>query len=97
MKKFTLVFIISVSLAILFILWGAIAPQNLEVVSGNVQNFLQEHFGWFYLISASVILIFTIYLAFSEYRHIKLGNDDEEPEYSSFSWIAKLFSAGMGI
>src|SRR5699024_1455929 len=96
-KKFTTVFIISASLAIIFILWGAIAPQNLETVSGNAQNFLQEHFGWFYLISASVILLFTIYLAFSKYGHIKLGSDDDEPEYSTFSWIAMLFSAGMGI
>lgn len=97
MKKPTPVFTISVTLAFLFILWGAIAPKNLEIVSGNAQNFLQEHFGWFYLISASVILLFTIYLAFSKYGHIKLGKDDDEPEYSTFSWFAMLFSAGMGI
>lgn len=97
MKKLTPVFIISVTLAVLFILWGAIAPQNLEVVSGTAQNFLQEHFGWFYLISATVILLFTIYLSFSKYGNIKLGKDDDEPEYSTFSWFAMLFSAGMGI
>lgn len=97
MKKLTPVFIISVTLAVLFILWGAIAPQNLEVVSGTAQDFLQEHFGWFYLISASVILLFTIYLSFSKYGNIKLGKDDDEPEYSTFSWFAMLFSAGMGI
>ena len=79
MKKPTPVFTISVTLAFLFILWGAIAPKNLEIVSGNAQNFLQEHFGWFYLISASVILLFTIYLAVSKYGHIKLGKDDDEP------------------
>lgn len=97
MKKFTSVFIISVCLAIIFILWGAIAPQNLEVVSTSIQVMLQERMGWFYLISASVILLFVIYLAFSKYGHIKLGKDDDEPEYSTFSWFAMLFSAGMGI
>lgn len=97
MKKLTTVFIVSFTLAILFILWGAIAPKNLETVSTQAQNFLQDHFGWFYLISASVILLFTIYLAFSKYGNIKLGKDDDEPEYSTFSWFAMLFSAGMGI
>ena len=97
MKKLTPVFIASFILTVLFILWGAIAPNNLESVSTSAQNFLQTHFGWFYLISASVILIFVIYLAFSKYGNIKLGKDDDEPEYSMFSWFAMLFSAGMGI
>lgn len=97
MKKITSVFIASFILTILFILWGAIAPKNLESVSGAAQDFLQTNFGWFYLISASVILLFVIYLAFSKYGNIKLGKDDDEPEYSRISWFAMLFSAGMGI
>lgn len=97
MKKITSVFIVSFILTILFILWGAIAPKNLESVSGAAQDFLQTNFGWFYLISASVILLFVIYLAFSKYGNIKLGKDDDEPEYSRISWFAMLFSAGMGI
>src|SRR5690625_3922459 len=97
MRKLTAVFIISVSLAGIFILWGAIAPNNLELVSTYIQNFLQTKFGWFYLMSATAILLFMIYLAFSKFGKIKLGKDDDEPEYSTFSWFAMLFSAGMGI
>ncbi|MFD2129932.1 BCCT family transporter [Pseudogracilibacillus auburnensis] len=97
MKGTTPVFMISVCLAVIFILWGAIAPSHLESVSSNIQQFLQTRFGWFYLISASTFLLFTIYLAFSKYGNIKLGKDDDEPEYSTFSWFAMLFSAGMGI
>src|SRR5690606_41873538 len=36
-------------------------------------------------------------MIFSRFGHIKLGKDDEEPEYSYLSWFAMLFSAGMGI
>src|SRR5690625_241962 len=97
MKKLTPVFIASFILTVLFILWGAAAPNNLESVSTSAQNFLQANFGWLYLIAASVILLFVIYLAFSKYGNIKLGKDDDEPEYSTFSWFAMLFSAGMGI
>src|SRR5690625_1892990 len=97
MRKTSIVFFISATLSVIFILWGAFAPDYLDAVSSNIQNFLQDRFGWFYLTSASVILLFVIYLAFSKYGNIKLGKDDDEPEYSTFSWFAMLFSAGMGI
>ncbi|HZW67553.1 MAG TPA: BCCT family transporter [Pseudogracilibacillus sp.] len=96
-KKLTPVFLISLALTAIFIIWGALTPDNLESVTSSIQGFLQEKFGWFYLISASAILLFVIYLAFSKFGHIKLGADDEEPEYHTISWIAMLFSAGMGI
>src|SRR5699024_10468085 len=97
MRKVTPVFYASLLLSLIFIAWGGAAPKNLDKVSSAAQVFLQEHFGWLYLISASIILIFAIYLAFSKYGDIKLGKDDDEPEYSRFSWFAMLFSAGMGI
>jgi glycine betaine transporter len=97
MKKVTPVFTISVIIAVIFVLWGVIAPDNLAKVSTAVQNYIQNQFGWLYLISATVFLLFGLFLAFSKYGKIKLGKDDEEPEYSTFSWFAMLFSAGMGI
>ncbi|MBL5767844.1 BCCT family transporter [Heyndrickxia sporothermodurans] len=97
MKKVTIVFTISVIITILFVLWGAFAADNLASVTGDIQKFLQTQFGWFYLIVASVILLFAIYLIFSKYGKIKLGKDDEKPEYGLISWFAMLFSAGMGI
>jgi len=97
MKKLTSVFYISISLSIIFILWGALAPNHLESVSTSIQTSLQVRFGWFYHLLVGIILLFGIYLAFSKYGKIKLGKDNEEPEYSTFSWFAMLFSAGMGI
>ncbi|GGH73948.1 glycine betaine transporter [Pullulanibacillus pueri] len=97
MKKTTTVFKISVVLAIIFVLWGALAPHNLQTVTSSIQGFIQVKFGWFYLISATILLIFAIFLIFSKYGNIKLGKDDDEPEYSAISWFAMLFSAGMGI
>src|SRR5690625_4390911 len=96
-QKLTPVFLISLALITIFIIWGTVTPDNLESVSSNIQGFLQEKFGWFYLISASAILLFVIYLAFSKYGNIKLGKDDDEPDYSTFSWLARVFSAGMGV
>ncbi|HLR01936.1 MAG TPA: BCCT family transporter [Virgibacillus sp.] len=102
MTKVTKVFWISGIVALLFIAWGVIPDSalphgNLENVTTIIQNFLVDKFGWFYLISATGMLIFAIYLIFSKYGDIKLGKPNDKPEYSYITWFAMLFSAGMGI
>lgn len=97
MKRLTPVFYVSLVLALMFILWGVGFPDGMSKVTISIQSFIQDRFGWFYLLSATLFLVFCIYLIFSRYRHVKLGDDDEEPQYSYVSWFAMLFSAGMGI
>ncbi|KYD17659.1 glycine betaine uptake BCCT transporter [Caldibacillus debilis] len=102
MKKTTPVFFISVIITIVFIIWGVIPENNLPylnlaAVTEKVHSFIVEKFGWFYLLSATGFLIFAISLIFSKYGYIKLGKDDDQPEYSYLTWFAMLFSAGMGI
>jgi len=102
MRKTTPVFYISIAIAILFIGWGVIPesvwPQfHLAKVSAGIQDFLVHKFGWFYLLAATFFLIFCITMIFSKYGNIRLGADDEKPEYSYRTWFGMLFSAGMGI
>ncbi|MBB5326377.1 glycine betaine transporter [Anoxybacillus tepidamans] len=102
MKQTTIVFYVSVVIALLFITWGIIPESvlphyNLAVVSSTVHAFLIHKFGWFYLLSATAFLIFCFVLIFSKYGNIRLGSDDEKPDYSYKTWFAMLFSAGMGI
>lgn len=61
------------------------------------QKFFMEKFGWFYQIVATFFLLFALILIFSRYGKIRLGKDDEKPEFSKPSWFAMLFSTGMGI
>ncbi|MFD1735068.1 BCCT family transporter [Bacillus salitolerans] len=91
------VFFISVIITALFVLWGFIAPDHLDETSSNALAFTTANFGWFYLFATFIFLAFAFYLAFGPYGKIKLGEDDEEPEYSYYTWFAMLFSAGMGI
>ncbi len=88
---------ISVIIALAFILWGAILPSNMETVTNNIQGFITEQFGWFYLLAATGFLIFALYLIVSPYGRIKLGKPDDKPEYNYLTWFAFLFTAGMGI
>ena len=97
MKKFTKVFIVSVIISFLFIVWGAVAPTRIQSVMNSIQNFLQDKFGWFYLFSTTAFLLFSLFLIFSRYGNIRLGKDTDRPEFSTISWFAMLFSAGMGI
>lgn len=97
MKKTTSVFTISIIVALAFILWGVVLPDNLDHVTALIQGFLTNQLGWFYLLAATFFVGFCIYLIFSPYGRIKLGKPDEKPQYSFLTWFAFLFTAGMGI
>jgi len=88
---------LSLALTALFVLWGAIAPQHLALTTNALLTFTISRFGWFYLLTVFGFLAFALYLAFGRFGHIRLGKEDEEPEFSRASWFAMLFSAGMGI
>lgn len=96
-KRDQVVFYLSIIIVILISFWGIIFPNDLGNKAYRAFDFLVSKFGWFYLISVSTFLFFCIYLLFSPYKNIRLGNDESRPEFSTFSWIAMLFSAGMAI
>jgi glycine betaine transporter len=95
-KKNT-VFITALCITGVFILFGIFFNDLLEDLTGSFFNFTIGYFGWFYLMATLVFLLYTIYLLFSRFGHIRLGKDTDRPEYSTVSWFAMLFSAGMGI
>ncbi|SFE39924.1 BCCT family transporter [Alteribacillus iranensis] len=98
MKKVTRVFWVSIILAIIFVLWGVIFPTNLQASMDAALSFFMQNFGWFYQIAATFFLLFALFLIFSRrYGKIRLGKEEDKPEFSRPTWIAMLFSAGMGI
>lgn len=97
-SSFNPVVITATLLFVLLILAGTLLfPAGMQ----NALNFLKEgifqHFSWFYILTVSVFLFFLILLAISNLGSIKLGTDEEEPEFSFMSWLAMLFAAGMGV
>lgn len=92
-----IVFYVSLVLCVLFVAWGVISPASMNTASGAVLNYFITDFGWLYLVSVFLFLVFVIGIALSKYGNIKLGKDDEKPEYSTFGWLAMLFTTGMGI
>jgi glycine betaine transporter len=96
-EKLGSVFYISVVVVGLFVLWGFILPEKLSSAAVRALSLITETLGWFYLIVTFIFLVFAFVLAFGSYGKIRLGKDDDIPEYPFFTWLAMLFSAGMGI
>ena len=90
------VFYVSAAFAVAFLLWGALFTGNLSSVTSAILGFVISSFGWLYLIATTLFLAFLGVLAFSRFGKVRLGKDDEEPEFGRLSWFAMLFAAGMG-
>ncbi|ADL12576.1 BCCT family transporter [Acetohalobium arabaticum] len=92
-----IVFWISAVISGVLIIWGVVDNAGFGDVVNAVFDFLVGNFGWSYLLFVSVVLVATVVVGFTRLGDIKLGKPDDEPEFSTRSWIAMLFSAGMGI
>src|ERR671916_302751 len=91
------VFWISLGISMLFVLWGVLFTDNLAAVSSAALGWLIASFGWVFILASFGFLAFVIFLAFSRYGKVRLGRDDDQPEFRTASWVAMMFRAGMGI
>ncbi len=96
MKKNS-VFIVSMLIAVLIIVGGTVYSDALNDVSGPIMEYVSRQFGWLYIAFVGFLCVFLLWLAFGKYGSIKLGGDDEKPQYSNFHWFAMLFCGGTGI
>ncbi|HET6628435.1 MAG TPA: BCCT family transporter [Woeseiaceae bacterium] len=90
-------FYVSLALTASFVVWGIAGTENLAAVTSSSLSFVLDDFGWAYVLSTFVFVVFMFYLAFSRFGKIRLCPPGEKPEFSTTSWIAMMFSAGMGI
>ena len=91
------VFGVSAAIAVAFLVWGFVSTDSLAKVSGDSLAWTMANTGWLFVLTSSGFVVFVIWLALSRFGNITLGRDDEEPEFNTVSWVAMMFSAGMGI
>jgi len=91
------VFVVAAVLVLAFLIWGVSSTATLSAVASSVLNGIMNVGGWAFVLVASGFVVFALWLAFSRFGKIPLGRDDEAPEFRTVSWIAMMFSAGMGI
>lgn len=97
MKKLSITFYITLGLIILAAGYGALWPESFEEITTVIKSFVSSSFGWYYMLLMTFMLALSIFFIFSPYGKIRLGKDTDRPQFSTVTWIAMLFSAGMGI
>ena len=92
-----IVFGVTAAVAIGFLTWGFVNTRSLASASGSALTWVMDNTGWLFVLTGSGFVVFILWLAIGRFGAIPLGRDDEEPEFHGVSWVAMMFSAGMGI
>ncbi|MGW0778992.1 BCCT family transporter [Streptomyces sp. NPDC002835] len=87
----------SAILIVAFVLYATIFRGSAQSHVSMVQEKIVGGLGWYYTAIVSLFVIFALWVGVGRYGDIKLGKDDEKPEFGLGSWLAMLFAAGMGI
>lgn len=91
------IFGVAAAIALVFLAWGLFSGVTLSATVGALLDGLMRGGGWGFILAATGFVAFALWLAFSRFGKIRLGTDAEQPEFRTVSWIAMMFSAGMGI
>ena len=91
------VFAISAIVVVLFVLFTLAFPVRAESLFQAMFNLATQQFDWYFLTAVNIVVLFALYLVVSPYGSVRIGGPDAEPEHSYPSWLALLFSAGVGI
>src|SRR5690606_10692094 len=91
------VFLISVFIIFLSITLVLVFQERSKSIFLNVQNFVADTTGWFFILCVNIFIIFLLIIAFGKHGELRIGGQGAQTEFSRVSWFAMLFSAGMGI
>ncbi|OKL46546.1 hypothetical protein BSR29_06860 [Boudabousia liubingyangii] len=91
------VFVTSSVIIFLIAGWAIISPTGAATALGAVVSHVAGTMGWFYVLTAAIVLVFMIWVGLSEYGKRRLGEDDSKPQFGSYAWASMLFAAGIGV
>lgn len=90
-------FWISLIAVLIIVIVALIFSESFTNITGVIRDAIAKGGGWFYLLTVLFLVFACLILVISPVGKIRLGDPDSRPEYSTFSWVAMLFAAGMGI
>ncbi|KYH25630.1 L-carnitine/gamma-butyrobetaine antiporter [Halalkalicoccus paucihalophilus] len=90
-----LVFVVGAGVAAFAVVAFALFEGAATEAMTGVNTFLWTNLGWAYLLVMFVLVAFVLFLVFGPWGNIKLGADDEEPEFTFLAYFAMLYSAGI--
>ncbi len=86
----------SMIMIIVFVGYTILDVERASAVFSGMNSLINTSLDWFYVGTVSAVLVFVMWLPFSRFGSLKLGKDEDTPDFSTFSWVSMLFSAGMG-
>jgi len=89
--------LIAVGLTLAVAVWGIVDTAGLTQLATDHVRLVFRSRGWFVMLTATTLLLTCGWLAVSRYGRIRLGNEDDQPEFSTMSWLTMMFAAGMGV
>ena len=92
-----IVFPVAVAIIVLFVAVTIVLGEQASAVYTAIFSFINSTFGWFYILAVNIFIVTVLYFALGRYGKIRIGGVEAETEFSTLSWMAMLFSAGMGI
>ena len=91
------VFVISAVMVLLFVIGTLMFPGDAKQAFDGTKGWSINNFDWFFLVAGNIFVIFCLLLIVLPVGKIRLGGVKARPEFSTLSWFAMLFAAGMGI
>lgn len=91
------VFLSSAAVVVLVLAFGVVDPDGAKAVFLGLQDWIVGTWGWLFVASTALFLVFSVWCALGARGRLRLGPDGEAPDFALHSWFAMLFSAGMGI
>ena len=91
------IFLVAGSITLLLAIVSIVFTEQVASVFSGIFNFFTNTLGFAYIGFALFVIVACLFVSFSKYGKIRLGGDDERPEYSNISWFSMIFAAGMGI
>ena len=80
------------------VLWAVAFPEQAGGVLGGLNTFILANFAsWYIYVMAFFVLVCLALAIWPAAGKLKLGHDDETPEFDNFSWFSMMFGAGIGV
>ncbi|XP_066924907.1 glycine betaine transporter OpuD-like isoform X2 [Clytia hemisphaerica] len=89
--------LLSAAIIWLFVILVVVFPEDAETIMADVKDWITDKWTWLYVATQDVWAFFIIALYFSKYSNMRLGKDDEKPEFNDGTYFMMLFSTGISI
>ncbi|WP_255855032.1 BCCT family transporter [Marinobacterium rhizophilum] len=88
--------ITAIAMIVFFILYAVLLGQTASEQFLGMKSWIEGTLGWYYVLIMFSTFVVCMYVMCSRVGRIRLGRDDDRPEFSNFAWFSMLFGCGTG-